>query len=141
MPFTYEYPRAALTVDALIFSKDLKRVLLIKRGMPPFKGQWALPGGFVGMDETLEEAVSRELEEETGLVGLKLNQYRAFSALDRDPRHRNISIVFFAFIDHSHAEVKAGDDASDSRWFKLNKLPDLAFDHNEIIELASKDLK
>ena len=141
MPFTYEYPRAALTVDALVFSMDIKHILLVQRSMPPFKDQWALPGGFVGMDETLEEAVSRELEEETGLRRVELNQFHAFSAIDRDPRHRTISVVFYALIDHTLTQVHGGDDASDARWFNMNDLPVLAFDHDEIIALAAKELK
>jgi 8-oxo-dGTP diphosphatase len=141
MPFTYAYPRPAITVDALVLSLKRDRVLLIKRGKPPFEGQWALPGGFVGMEETLEEAVIRELFEETQLSGVELKQFHAFSAVDRDPRHRTISVVYTGTADHEGAQTGAGDDASDVRWFRTADLPRLAFDHKEIIEMALNKLK
>lgn len=141
MPFTYAYPRPAMTVDALIFSEGKDMVLLIQRGKPPFTGQWALPGGFVGMEETLEEAIARELQEETGLTGLKLSQFHAFSAVDRDPRHRTISVVFIGYADPGKAAIAAGDDASDVRWFSVGELPGLAFDHQEIIGMAVDKMK
>jgi 8-oxo-dGTP diphosphatase len=134
MPYTYEYPRPALTVDALIFTgeKGELRVLLIQRGKEPFKGSWALPGGFVNMDETLEQACCRELEEETGVQLGNMKQFMVFDALDRDPRHRTISVVFYAILSEA-CDVKGEDDASDARWFPLTNLPELAFDHREII--------
>ena len=134
MPYTYEYPRPALTVDALILAKEGEEwyLLLIQRGKEPFKNQWALPGGFVNMEETLEQACRRELEEETGLQLSNMEQFRVFDAIDRDPRHRTISVVFYAMIP-GVCQVKGEDDASDARWFPLSLLPELAFDHGEII--------
>jgi 8-oxo-dGTP diphosphatase len=141
MSFTYAYPRPALTVDALIFSKGKSKVLLIQRRNPPFKDQWALPGGFVGMKETLEEAVERELFEETGLNDLRLEQFHAFSAPDRDPRHRTISVVFAGYANPEVSRPRAGDDAGDVQWFDVDKLPQLAFDHGKIIKMAINALK
>ncbi len=135
MPYTYKYPRPAVTVDAVVFRKGVTgdEVLLIRRGHPPFEGKWALPGGFVDMDETLEEAVKRELKEETGLELNNLRQVKAYSAVDRDPRHRTISIAFTGWAGNSQNAV-AGDDASQAAWFPVNNLPPLAFDHDEIIK-------
>lgn len=132
--YTYQYPRAALTVDALVYCalKDEIFVLLIQRGNEPFKGKWALPGGFVNMDETLEEACKRELLEETGLEVEKMNQFKAFDALHRDPRHRTISVVFSTQLTNM-AEVKGADDAAVASWFPVSELPDLAFDHQQIL--------
>jgi 8-oxo-dGTP diphosphatase len=140
MSFTYAHPRPALTVDALIFSSGKSKVLLIQRGNPPFKDQWALPGGFVGIKETLEEAVERELFEETGLDKLKLEQFHAFSAPDRDPRHRTISVVFAGYANPGASKPRPGDDARDVQWFDIDKLPPLAFDHGKIIETAIREL-
>ena len=131
MPYTYDYPRPAITVDAVIFSKN-KQLLLIQRNNPPFKGFWAFPGGFVDMNETLEEAVARELFEETGIQNINLKQFQAFSGINRDPRHRTISIVFTGIIEKI-IETKAGDDAGNAGWFDIINIPDLAFDHNEIL--------
>ena len=133
--YSYNYPRAALTVDAIVFTQkgEEPRILLIQRGREPFKNKWALPGGFVDMDETLEQACIRELEEETGMVVNKMVQFRAYDGIDRDPRHRTISIVFSAEV-NDEIGVKAGDDASSARWFLLSQLPELAFDHQQIIE-------
>lgn len=132
--YTYKYPRAALTVDALVFTQkgNEKFVLLIQRGKEPFKNKWALPGGFVDMDETLEQACIRELEEETGLTVQKMEQFKAYDAIDRDPRHRTISIVISVELDEQK-QVKGGDDASRADWFPLSNLPELAFDHHQII--------
>jgi len=139
MSFTYKYPRPALTVDAIVFRKtpDLQ-VLLIQRLNEPFKEMWAFPGGFVDMDETVEVAVERELEEETALTGIVLKQYQTFSAIDRDPRHRTVSVVFYGFANEKAIPI-AGDDAKNAKWFGLDNLPKLAFDHAEILkELISK---
>ncbi len=129
---TYKYPRPALTVDALVLKKETAEVLLIQRGIEPFKDKWALPGGFVDMDELLETACLRELEEETGLKLDSLSQFKTYDAVDRDPRHRTISVVFCGFAEKD-AEVKGGDDASQAAWFKIDQLPELAFDHSSII--------
>ena len=138
MSYNYEYPRAALTVDAVVFCRFPAglQLLLIQRDRPPFEGMWALPGGFADMDETLEEVVARELQEETGLTGINLEQLKAFSSLDRDPRHRTISIVFTGFTWIENSLAKAGDDARNARWFPVGELPSLAFDHAEIIQTA-----
>ncbi len=130
--YTYQYPRPALTVDALVLKKETAEVLLIQRANEPFKDQWALPGGFVEMDELLETACLRELEEETGLKLESLSQFKTYDGIDRDPRHRTISVVFCGFAEKD-AEVKGGDDAANAAWFSIDKLPELAFDHANIV--------
>lgn len=142
MTYKYDYPRMMLTVDSVIFLqlKDEVRVLLIQRLNEPFKGEWALPGGFVDMDETLEEAAARELEEETGLSGLKLMQLKAFSALERDPRGRCVSVVFVGFATKESIDLSPKDDAADARWFPIKELPEMAFDHSEIVQIAVNEL-
>ncbi len=140
MPYTYEYPRPAVTVDIIVFRNKMSEVLLIKRLHPPFQDHWALPGGFVDMDETLEEAATRELEEETGITGISLHQFHAFSDPGRDPRHRTISVIFWGISENSNSLAKAGSDAGEVCWFNLNVLPSLAFDHEKILEKATTDL-
>ena len=132
--YTYQYPRAALTVDAIVFTQKNNEtyVLLIQRGHEPFKGKWALPGGFVNMDETLEEACIRELFEETGLEMAAMKQFKAYDAIHRDPRHRTISVVFSAET-NDKKEVSGGDDAARADWFPVTDLPQLAFDHAQIL--------
>jgi 8-oxo-dGTP diphosphatase len=143
MPFTYDYPRPMVTVDAVVFRKNRNgtEVLLIQRGHYPYEGMWALPGGFVDMEETLEEAIIRELEEETGLKGIELNQLHAYSEIHRDPRGRNISITFYGLASSDNPSVKAGDDATDARWFPVDQMPELAFDHEKVIELALQKIQ
>ncbi|MGC9352656.1 MAG: NUDIX domain-containing protein [Mariniphaga sp.] len=133
--YSYKYPRPALTVDALVYVEEngTFSVLLIQRGIEPFKGKWALPGGFVNMYELLETACKRELEEETGLKVDKMTQFKSFDAIDRDPRHRTISVVFSAQLPEK-AEVKGNDDADNAKWFPINDLPEMAFDHRKILE-------
>jgi 8-oxo-dGTP diphosphatase len=133
--YCYKYPRPALTTDALIYIEEngIFWVLLIQRGIEPFKGKWALPGGFVNMDELLETACKRELEEETGLELEIMTQFRTFDAINRDPRHRTISVVFSAELPE-RKEVKGGDDADKAGWFPVNELPEMAFDHREILK-------
>lgn len=135
--YTYKYPRPALTVDMIVLKTPCNngKILLIQRLNPPFKDKWALPGGFVDMDETLEEAADRELEEETGLKNIALNQFKAYSAVDRDPRHRTVSVAFIG-IAPADAKAKAGDDAKNAGWFKIKDLPELAFDHKQIVDEA-----
>ena len=141
--YIYEWPRPMVTVDALIFTRigGNTRVLLIKRGNDPFKGLWAVPGGFVDMDEELEIAAARELQEETGLKNIRLEQFHTFGKCGRDPRGRNITVVFWAKIDCSaELAVKGGDDAAEAKWFDLDHLPELAFDHQDVLAMAAAKL-
>lgn len=135
--YCYEYPRPCVTTDSLIFRKinNSWHILLIERGNNPFKGCWALPGGFVEMDEDLDAAAARELQEETHLEDIDLHQLYAFGAPDRDPRHRTITIAYWG-IDNSEKTATAGDDAANLQWFALENLPPLAFDHDKIIAKA-----
>lgn len=141
MAYTYKYPRPAVTVDIAVLKKNSNGygILLIKRKFDPFADMWALPGGFVDMDETVEVAASRELFEETNLSGVQLEQFHVFSELDRDPRGRTISVIFIGFLT-DHQEVIAKDDAKEVCWYNLNDLPELAFDHGEVIEMISKTI-
>ena len=143
MPHTYEYARPALTVDAVVFGLDAGelKVLLIQRGLKPFKGQWALPGGFVHEDETLDQAVARELGEETGLCQVFLEQLYTFGAVNRDPRERVVSVAYYALVNLSDHTTRASTDASDARWFPAAAPPALAFDHAEILTTALTRLR
>ena len=134
--------RPAVTVDVVIFSlrdSDLK-VLLIRRAAPPFKGKWAIPGGYVHPDEALDEAAQRELEEETGLPDVYLEQLYTFGAPKRDPRGRVITVAYFALVSDD-VTVRAGDDAAEAAWHSVYDLPDLAFDHDEILSYALQRLR
>lgn len=140
---TYEFPRPAVTVDCVIFglgAGDLK-VLLIRRGLAPYRGRWALPGGFVRMDETLEQAARRELGEEAGVKKIFLEQLYTFGALKRDPRGRVLSVAYMALVDPAAHPPVADTDAAEARWFGLDDLPPLAFDHDEILALARERLR
>lgn len=141
MPFTYEYPRPALAVDCVVFAVDDAglKVLLIQRGGEPFQGAWALPGGFVHLDETTTEAALRELKEETGLEQVFLEQLYTFSDLDRDPRERVVSVAYYALV--KPAAVVGGSDASRAQWFDVGELPALAFDHDAIVASALERLR
>jgi len=141
MPYTYRYPRPSVTADIAVFGKhDQKTVLLlIQRKNDPFKDMWALPGGFMDMEETLEAAASRELNEETGLEGIVLKQFKTYSAIDRDPRQRTITTIFVAMLDQKPEGLSAGDDAADLLWFDIHELPELAFDHSEIVQEILKE--
>ncbi len=138
MPFTYEYHRPAVTVDITIFTvrNDELNVLLIKRAETPFQGEWALPGGFVTENEGLEAAAERELVEETGVSGVYLEQLATFGAPGRDPRGHTITVAYYALIPSDNLELTASTDAEGVAWFGIDKLPDLAFDHDEILEQA-----
>ncbi len=143
MSYKYKYPRAALTVDCVVFGfddEDLK-VLLIQRKSPPFAQCWALPGGFVEIDESLDDAARRELGEETGVRNIYLEQLCAVGELDRDPRERVITIAYYALIKLSHHKIQAATDAQDVHWFPISKLPKLAFDHASIFQMAIDRLK
>jgi 8-oxo-dGTP diphosphatase len=143
MSFSYAYPRGALTVDCVVFGLDERdlKVMLIQRAMPPFEGAWALPGGFVRLDETLDEAAARELEEETGLRKVFLEQLYTFGALDRDSRERVVSVAYYALINLGEQRVQAASDARDAGWFAVHDTPSLAFDHGEILEMALERLR
>lgn len=143
MASTYKYPRPALTVDAVVFGfdeGDLK-VLLIQRDMEPFAGQWALPGGFARVEETLDEAVLRELREETGLERVYLEQLYTFGEPGRDPRERVVTVAYYALVKLGDHRVRAATDARNAAWFQVCDLPGLAFDHEAIIEVALRRLK
>ncbi|MGD2095379.1 MAG: NUDIX hydrolase [Phycisphaerales bacterium] len=141
--YTYDWPRPMVTVDAAVFafSGDRTKLLLINRGNKPYKGMWALPGGFIEMDEELEDAVVRELAEETGLTDVPLEQLHTFGTIGRDPRGRMITIVFMGVIKENQAKIKAGDDAAQARWFDIEELPEnMAFDHHDVLKYAIKKL-
>lgn len=132
MPYTYDYPRPAVSADVVVVSEDHSSMLLIQRKKDPYAGCWALPGGFMEMDESADLAAIRELKEETGLEVSSVQQIGAYSGVDRDPRGRVVTVAYFATAkttDH----FAAADDAADARWFSLEELPDLAFDHPQII--------
>jgi 8-oxo-dGTP diphosphatase len=142
-PYTYDYPRPMVTVDIVVFTiqdDDLK-VLLIKRGIEPFKGAWALPGGFVGEHESLEDAARRELFEETHVEGLYLEQLYTFGEPGRDPRGRVISVSYFALVSSDDRPLLAATDAADAAWCSVYKLPTLAFDHGAIVTYALERLR
>jgi len=139
--YQYKYPHPAVTTDCVIFGFDgvSIRVLLIQRGIEPYKDSWAFPGGFLKMNETAEEGAQRELEEETGLKNADIEQFYTFSSVDRDPRERVITIAHYALV--KMADVKGGDDAANARWFTYNEIPRLAFDHDRILRKAVSTLK
>jgi 8-oxo-dGTP diphosphatase len=141
LKYHYKYPHPNVTTDCVIFGYDGNRlkVLLIERGIEPYKGCWAFPGGFLNMDEPAETGAKRELFEETGLTTASVRQFHAFSAPDRDPRERVITIAFYALVRIS--EVKGGDDAAKAEWFALDEIPPLAFDHKLMLQLAIKALR
>jgi 8-oxo-dGTP diphosphatase len=136
MTYTYKYPRPAVTGDCIVITKEVDaKVLLIQRADEPYKGCWAFPGGFLNMDETTEQCAIRELEEETGLKVNDVHQIGAYSKVDRDPRGRTITVAYLAIID-SPISVLGQDDAAKAEWWPLSALPQLAFDHNDIINDA-----
>ena len=138
MAYTYKYPRPAVTADCIVITREAEpKVLLIQRGDEPFKGGWAFPGGFMNMDETTEQCAIRELEEETGLKVNEVHQIGAYSKVDRDPRGRTVTVAYLAIVD-TPIEVKGQDDAAKAQWFLLSALPELAFDHDEIMRDAVK---
>ena len=136
MAYTYKYPRPAVTADCVVISKEAEgKVLLIQRGDDPYKGYWAFPGGFMNMDETTEQCAIRELEEETGLKVAILHQIGAYSKVDRDPRGRTVTVAYLVVIDKP-LPVVGQDDAAQAEWWSLTSLPQLAFDHDKIMEDA-----
>jgi len=143
MSYSYEYPRAALTVDCVVFGLDEEdlKVLLIQRGLPPFEGKWALPGGFVRLDETLEESARRELQEETGIENVYLEQLYTIGELERDPRERVVTVAYYALVKLSDHRVQAATDARNAAWFAVDDVPPLAFDHQKIFKMAHERLR
>ncbi len=143
MKYTYEYARAALTVDCVIFGFDGERMqlLFIKRALAPFQGTWALPGGFVHVDESVDDAAQRELQEETGITDVFLEQLYTFGQLGRDPRERVVSVAYFALVNRISHTLQAATDAADAQWFAMQELPALAFDHTHIVEVALARLR
>ena len=141
LKYHYKYPHPCVTTDCVIFGFDGSelQVLLVERGIEPFKGRWAFPGGFVKMDESCEEGALRELKEETGLTGAYIEQFHAFSDPNRDPRERVITVAYYALV--RIQEVIAGDDAARAKWFRLNEVPSLAFDHDLILRAALTRLR
>ncbi len=141
--YSYEYPHPALTVDSVVFGLDdgELKILLIKRKIEPFKGSWALPGGFVAMDESVEDAAMRELQEETGVKDVYLEQLATFSSPDRDPRERVVTVAHFAIVNLFDHKLHADTDAEEVAWFPAEDPPDLAFDHIVILEVALKRLQ
>jgi 8-oxo-dGTP diphosphatase len=140
--YSYQYPHPAVTTDCVIFGYDLREglsVLLVQRGIEPFKGRWAFPGGFLKMDEDADTGARRELMEETGFEAGSITQFGAFTAVDRDPRERVITIAYMALV--RKGSVQGGDDAADARWFPVSSVPPLAFDHDRILRIALERLK
>lgn len=143
-PHEYKYPRPALAVDCVVFGLDEQhslKVLLIQRKIPPFEGQWAFPGGFVRVDESLETAARRELREETGLDHVFLEQLYTFGSVDRDPRDRVVTVAYYALVNLRDYTVQAATDASQAAWFDVSQVPAIAFDHPQILEMALTRLR
>jgi len=138
----YEYPHPAVTTDVVIFSirDNCLKLLLIKRGGEPYKGKWALPGGFIQLDESLDQCARRELREETGLDGVFLEQLYTFGEPQRDPRERVITVAYYALIPSEKLSLCAASDAEAVGWFAMDELPALAFDHSKIVEMAHERL-
>lgn len=143
MAHTYAFPRPAVTVDCAVFGveDETLKVLLIERGGEPFLGMWALPGGFLDMDEDLLTGARRELEEETGLVDLFMEQLYTFGAPGRDPRGRSVTVAYYALLLPANHAVQAASDAAAAQWFPVRELPELAFDHEDIIACALERVK
>lgn len=143
MVHAYQFPRAAVTVDIVVFALDEQdlQVMLIERDLPPFAGTWALPGGFVRVEETVDQAAARELREETGLHDIFLEQLYTFGAIHRDPRERVITVAYYALVNLAGHAVHASTDARRAAWFSVNDLPKLAFDHRQILDVALERLR
>lgn len=142
--YVYEWPRPMVTTDALVFSvrRGRARVLLVNRKYDPYKGHWAVPGGFIEMDEELVDAAARELAEETGLTDVTLTQMQTFGTVGRDPRGRQITVVFMGIIENGPDRVQGGDDAAEARWFDIEDLPSkIGFDHTIVVGMGIRKLK
>lgn len=138
--YHYKYPHPSVTTDCVIFGFDGEqvKVLLIQRGFDPYKGYWAFPGGFLEMTESAEEGAKRELMEETGMDTTFVKQFHTFSTPDRDPRERVITVAYYSLVRMS--EVKGMDDAAQAKWFSLDEVPKLAFDHEEMLRIAKEEI-
>jgi len=138
----YQYPHPAVTTDVAVFTiRDQQlTLLLVQRAGEPYQGMWALPGGFLEIDEDLEACAKRELEEETGISGVYLEQLYTFGSPNRDPRERIISVTYYALVPSDRLQLKAASDAADAQWFALDQMPSLAFDHQQIVALARSRL-
>lgn len=143
MSFTYRYARPALTADCVVFGLDHEdlKVLLIQRDLEPFAGQWALPGGFAVVGESIEDTARRELAEETGLKGVFLEQLYTFGDPDRDPREHVVTVAYYALVNMDEHTVTASTDARNAAWFEINDVPPLAFDHDRILQTAYERLQ
>jgi len=144
MSYSYEHPRPAVTVDCVVFGLDelqQLKVMLIQRGIAPFKDQWALPGGFVQWDESVDAAAARELQEETGIAQIFLEQLYTFGEINRDPRDRVITVAYYALVNIAEYQIRAQTDARNAAWFLVQQVPDLAFDHQQILKVAQQRLK
>ncbi len=143
MSYTYEYPRPALTVDCVVFGLDQGnlKVLLIQRDLEPYRNKWALPGGFVDMNEGLESGALRELQEETGVEDIFLEQLYTFGSVGRDPRGRVVTVAYYGLINLDEHILKPASDARNAAWFEFDDMPELAFDHQVIFNAALTRLK
>ncbi|NJN75369.1 MAG: NUDIX hydrolase [Synechococcaceae cyanobacterium RL_1_2] len=142
--YTYSYPKASITVDCVVFGLDQDqelKIMLIRRGLAPYQDQWALPGGFVRIEESLEDAARRELQEETGLRDVFLEQLYTFGEVNRDPRERVITIAYYALINLKDQLLSASTDAKEARWFNFIAIPPLGFDHDQIVNTAIERLR
>jgi 8-oxo-dGTP diphosphatase len=143
MSFNYEYERPALTTDCAVFGLDENdlKVLLIQRDIAPYEGKWALPGGFIKVGESVDNCARRELDEETGLKNIFLEQLYSFGAPERDPREHVVTVAYYALVNLIEHAPKAATDARNAAWFSLNDLPTLAFDHDKILSCGLERLK
>lgn len=143
MSFTYEYARPALTTDCVVFGLDEEdlKILLIQRALPPFENEWALPGGFIRVGEDVDTCARRELEEETGLKNVYLEQLATIGTPNRDPREHVVTVAYFALVNLIEHPPTAATDARNAAWFSFDDLPPLAFDHDQILELARERLR
>ncbi len=141
--YKYPYPRPSVTADAVVFGADKSglQILLIERGGTPFKGHWALPGGFIKMNESLDKAVRRELKEETEMDVSYLEQLYTFGDPKRDPRGRVVSVAYFGLVRPADHKIKGRSDAKKAEWFPANRLPNLAFDHRQMVDMALARLR
>ena len=143
MTYTYKYQRPNLAVDCVVFGLDEEdlKIILIERDKEPYRGKWALPGGFVHIDESLEDAAKRELKEETGIQDFFLEQLYTFGEVDRDPRERVVAVAYYALVNLRDHTIQATTDSRNAAWFSVDDVPKLPFDHNRIVNVAHMRLK